>query len=136
MQRFDAPAVTMKIMQNYKASILIIDDNEDMLAMLAIMLRGKGYQVTAREKFTELEKELTQIAPSLILIDQNLGWTEGCILCKRIRHFPQFASTVILIFSAYAISSAECEEAGADGCFEKPMGMLQFLEGIESHLIL
>ena len=53
-------------MQNYKASILIIDDNEDMLAMLAIMLRGKGYQVTAREKFTELEKELKQIAPSLI----------------------------------------------------------------------
>ena len=107
-------------MQDDTTSILIIDDNEDMLAMLAIILRGKGYRVTAREKFDILEKELVAIAPDLILIDKNLGWTDGAVLSRRIRLFPQFAMTVILIFSAYEITPQECEEAGADGCFEKP----------------
>jgi two-component system alkaline phosphatase synthesis response regulator PhoP len=121
-------------MQDYNPSILIVDDNEDLLAMLAIILRGRGYRVSAREKFEALEKELTQIAPTLILLDRNLGWTDGLILCRQIRRFPQFASTIILIYSAYRISVAEYQEAGADGCFEKPFGMQQFVENIETWL--
>ncbi len=121
-------------MQDYNASILIVDDNEDLLAMLAIILRGKGYRVSARENFEALEKELNQIAPTLILLDRNLGWIDGLVLCKQIRRFPQFASTIILIYSAYLVGTAACEQAGADGCFEKPFGMQQFLENIESWL--
>ena len=123
-------------MQDQPISILVIDDNEDMLAMLAIVLRGKGYRVTAREKFDILEKELVAIAPDLILIDKNLGWTDGITLSRRIRLFPQFAITVILIFSAYEITRQECEDAGADGCFEKPGSMQLLLDYIESHLVL
>jgi DNA-binding response OmpR family regulator len=83
-----------------------------MLAMLAIILRGKGYRVTAREKFSALEKELIQIAPTHILLDRNLGWADGLVLCKQIRRFPQFAGTIILIFSAYDITAAQCERSG------------------------
>lgn len=117
-------------------SILIIDDNEDMLAMLAVVLRGRGYRVTAREKFDHLEKEITAIKPDLILIDKNLGWTDGCSLTSRLRKFPQFGSTIILIFSAYDVSSEEVEKAGADGFFEKPPGMQAFVENIETYLAM
>lgn len=117
-------------------SILIIDDNEDMLAMLAITLRGRGYIVTAREKFEAIEKEITAIRPDLILIDKSLGWIDGCVLCTQLRRFPQFASTIILIFSAYGISHEEIERAGADGYFEKPYGMQAFVENIESYLAM
>ncbi len=117
-------------------SILIIDDNEDMLAMLAITLRGRGYIVTAREKFEVIEKEITAINPDLILIDKSLGWIDGCALCKQLRRFPQFAATIILIFSAYGISQEEIEQAGADGYFEKPYGMQAFVDNIESYLAM
>jgi len=116
--------------------ILIIDDNEDLLAMLAVILRGRGHRVTAREKFDELEKEITHIRPNLILIDKNLGWTDGCGLCKQLRRFPQFASTIILIFSAYAVDPSEIERSGADGYFEKPFGMQSFVENVESYLAM
>lgn len=116
-------------------SILIIDDNEDMLAMLAIMLRGRGYKVMARETFDLIEKEITEISPDVILIDKNLGWTDGCKLCSRLRKFPQFAATIILIFSAYEVDSQEVEAAGADGYFEKPFGMQAFIENVESYFI-
>ena len=121
-------------MPDLNISILIVDDNEDMLAMLAIILRGKGYKVTAREKFELLEKEITGIAPNLILIDKSLGWTDGCELCRQIRRFPQFATTIILIFSAYSINVQEIESAGADGYLEKPFGMQAFVEYIETQL--
>lgn len=121
---------------NHPHAILIIDDNEDMLAMLAITLRGRGYTVKAREKFDNLEKEINAINPDLILIDKNLGWTDGLALCRQLRRFPQFAATIILIFSAYDISPQQIEEAGADGYFEKPSGMQAFVEQIESYLAM
>ncbi|MFT3934473.1 MAG: response regulator [Chitinophagaceae bacterium] len=118
------------------ASILIIDDNQDMLAMLAVILRGRGYTVTAREKFEAIEKEISTLRPDLILIDKNLGWIDGCALCAQLRRFPQFASTIILIFSAYDVDPAEIEAAGADGYFEKPFGMQAFVENIEAYLAM
>ncbi len=115
-------------------SILIIDDNEDMLVMVSILLRKKGYFVTAREKFASLEAEITALSPDLILIDRKLGWTDGCELCRLIRTFPGCADIIILIFSAYSITSEECAEVGANGFFEKPFGMANFLQSIEGYL--
>jgi DNA-binding response OmpR family regulator len=41
--------------------IVIIDDNEDMLVMLAILLRQKGYLVTARRSFIHFDKEIVDL---------------------------------------------------------------------------
>jgi DNA-binding response OmpR family regulator len=116
--------------------ILIIDDNEDMLTMLAIILRDKNYIVTARKSFDNFDKEITELAPGVVLIDKNLVWGDGCSLYKTIRTIPEMNGVTVLVFSAYTISAQECKEAGANACFEKPFGMMQFLQSIEPFLVL
>ena len=116
------------------SSILIIDDNEDMLVMLAIILRGKGYTVTARNTFIDLNTEIVTLDPRMVLIDKNLGWADGLDICRSIRAIPSLTKTIVIIFSAYALSVEECHEAGASGVFEKPSGMEKFLADIESCL--
>ena len=117
-------------------SILVIDDNEDMLVMVSLVLRKNGYIVTGRSRFDNLEHELNAIAPNLILIDRTLGWIDGCQLCKQIRELPGFSSTIILIFSAYSISMEDCLEVGANGYLEKPFDIETFLKRLEEHLLV
>ena len=115
-------------------SILVIDDNEDMLVMVSLVLRKNGYRVSSKSQFTDLHTELKAILPDLILVDRKLGWIDGYDLCKHIRSFPEFSATKILIFSAYKISPEECAEVGANGYFEKPFEMQSFLTGLKEHL--
>ena len=94
----------MSNMEQAGKSILVIDDNEDMLATVSLILRKNGYAVTGKAQFDELESELIAIAPDLILIDRTLGWIDGRQLCKQIRSFAAFSNTIILLFSAYSVS--------------------------------
>ena len=114
--------------------ILIIDDNEDMLVMLAILLRDKGHTVTARRSFEDFETELVSLQPELVLVDKNLGWADGLLLCKLIRDNPQTQSVPVIVFSAYPLSMEECNASGASAFFEKPNGMNAFLENIDAFL--
>jgi len=117
-------------------SILVIDDNEDMLVIVSLVLRKNGYKVTGLTRFDDLEQELIAIAPDLILIDRTLGWIDGRQLCKQIRTFPGFLTTVILIFSAYTVSAEDCMAIGANGYIEKPFEIGSFLNRLEQHLLM
>ena len=124
----------MSNMEQAGKSILVIDDNEDMLAMVSLILRKNGYAVTGKAQFDELESELIAIAPDLILIDRTLGWIDGRQLCKQIRSFAAFSNTIILLFSAYSVSIEDCAEVGANGFIEKPFDINSFLHTLEQHL--
>ena len=121
-------------MQIAEKSILIIDDNEDMLAMLTIILRDKSHKVTARKSFHDILETLEDLSPDVILIDKHLGDIDGLDVCRTIRNYPLMEDAVILIFSAYEVSAVDCREAGATAYFEKPQGMQQFLASIEKYL--
>ena len=114
--------------------ILIIDDNEDMLVMLAILLRDKGHTVTARRSFDDFESEIVAMQPNLVLVDKNLGWADGLLLCRLIRDNPSTRSVPVIIFSAYPLSLEECKASGANAFFEKPNGMAAFLNDIDTFL--
>lgn len=121
-------------MQVVEKSILIIDDNEDMLTMLTIILRDKAYKVTARKSFDDIAESLHELRPDVVLIDKQLGDTDGLDVCRTIRSYPSMENAVILIFSAYEVPAVACREAGATAFFEKPQGMQQFLTSIEKYL--
>ena len=114
--------------------ILIIDDNEDMLVMLAILLRDKGHTVTARRSFEDFEKEIVLLQPNLVLVDKNLGWADGLLLCRLIRDNPFTRSVPVIVFSAYPLPLEECKASGANAFFEKPGGMNAFLADIDAFL--
>jgi len=121
-------------LQVVEKSILIIDDNEDMLTMLTIILRDKAYKVTARKSFDDIAESLHELRPDVVLIDKQLGDTDGLDVCRTIRSYPSMENAVILIFSAYEVPAVACREAGATAFFEKPQGMQQFLTSIEKYL--
>lgn len=67
------------------ARLLVVDDEESLLEMLASALRFGGYEVaTAAEGFDAL-REVRKEDPDLIVLDVNLPDIDGFEVCRRLR---------------------------------------------------
>ena len=112
--------------------ILVIDDNQEILSTISIILSRKAYRVSAKDRVENFEQTVEELSPDLILLDKNLGWADGCDLCKSIKSNKKLSSIPIIMFSAYYKKREECMNAGADEFMEKPFEMNALLDTIQS----
>jgi len=113
------------------AHILVVDDNEEILSTISIILTRKLYKVTAMRRTDDFVQAVQNLSPDLVLLDKNLGWADGCDLCKMIKQHQTVSHIPVIMFSAYYKKRDECLDAGADEFIEKPFEMLALLLTIE-----
>lgn len=111
--------------------ILVVDDNEEILATLSIILNRKDYKVSAKDRVENFEQAVEELFPDLILLDINLGWADGCDLCRSIKANKKLSAIPVIMFSAYYKKRDACIDAGADEFIEKPFEMHALLETIQ-----
>ena len=109
------------IQREYK--ILLVDDEEDILDMLAYNLTSEGYKVKC---FTDPEKALafsSRWAPQLVVLDIMMPGTDGIALCKKMREIPELDETVIIFLTARSEEYTQIAafESGADAFISKPI---------------
>jgi DNA-binding response OmpR family regulator len=120
---------------NYNNSILVVDDNKDLLAAYSHLLGTNGYKVVCsecgKEALTLLEKEIF----SLILLDVMLPDISGLEVLKSIRSNPVLDNVFVILISSLVTSSAnqsEGLETGADGYIVTPVQNREFLARIDA----
>jgi len=109
------------IQREYK--ILLVDDEEDILDMLAYNLTSEGYKVKC---FTDPERALafsSRWAPQLVMLDIMMPGTDGITLCKKMREIPELDETVIIFLTARSEEYTQIAafESGADAFISKPI---------------
>lgn len=107
--------------------IHIIDDDMDILAILQIFFKRKGFSVVADYNGDKLD--LTDdMCPGVYLIDINLVGKNGADLCKLIkdecRHVP------VILMSANSDLEKMAKDCAADAFIAKPFDMQQMLSTI------
>ena len=65
--------------------ILIIEDDEKLREELETFLNRNGFIATSLKKFDNAVADILEIKADLLLIDINLPYTDGEIICKEIR---------------------------------------------------
>ncbi|MGI8881016.1 MAG: response regulator transcription factor [Jatrophihabitans sp.] len=107
--------------------ILVADDDADIRDLAAVMLRRKGYEVTAVEDGTAAEAELVGAqrtgAPfAVAILDVSMPGLSGLEVCRRIKTAPSCMPTQVLLVTALAQDAdvAEGFAAGADDYLTKP----------------
>ena len=98
-----------------KKRILIVDDNEDMRAMLAQLLERADYQVLLAEDGQAALTQAKEHHPDLILMDLSLPDITGWEAIALLRKMPEFGSMPIIAVTAH-VSVADQERALAVGC--------------------
>jgi DNA-binding response OmpR family regulator len=104
------------------ATVLVADDDADILRFMELNLRLEGFQVvTARDGADALAKAVA-IRPDLVLLDVRMPGIDGYTICARIRADASLAAVPVIIVTAN-YGSAEVEaarRAGADDFLVKP----------------
>ncbi|MEO5649026.1 MAG: response regulator [Ginsengibacter sp.] len=122
-------------MKENSKKVMIIDDNEDIVALLKAMLLMKSYNVFIKTDIIDVEESIKEIMPELIIMDMLLSGADGRKVCKSFKNDTRFASIPVLMISAHPNAKEECLNAGAEMFLEKPFEMKDFFESVEKSLL-
>jgi len=102
--------------------VLVADDDEDVLELVAAVLEEEGYEIeTARDGLEALDRLSTR-RPDLALLDVRMPGVDGVELSRRIRRNPRTRDVPVILLSAlvHAKYVARGFAAGATDYIRKP----------------
>lgn len=103
--------------------VLVVDDDPDIVELLAYNLEKEGYEVaTASNGKNALEVARTFI-PELVVLDIMMPQMDGIETARHLRNIPEFKHTYILFLTARSEEYSEVAafEIGADDYLTKPI---------------
>lgn len=113
-------------------SILIVDDNDDLLLLLRLTLESDGHKVIAAQDGREVLDLLDKMRPQLMLLDVMMPDLDGLELTRRIRSRSELSSLPVLLVSANReLTEQQVHQSGADGIIYKPYGLDELLEQVQ-----
>lgn len=110
-------------MSNGEKRVLIIDDDPDILLVLASVAEDAGYQVATIDGGDYLAQIDAGEPPDLILLDMLLSGQDGRQIARRLKGRATTRRIPILMLSAHPNAEREALAAGADGFLAKPFDL-------------
>jgi signal transduction histidine kinase/ligand-binding sensor domain-containing protein/CheY-like chemotaxis protein len=116
-------------------TMLVVDDNEDMVNFISANFRNKYNVITAVDGVEALEK-LRQNYVSMIVSDWMMPRMNGMELCKAVRADANTSHIPFIMLTAKTDNDSKVQgmDQGADAYIEKPFSM-QYLEACIKNLI-
>lgn len=105
-----------------RETILVIDDEEDILELVRYNLAREGYNVRLASSGEQALRMIRQEMPDLVLLDLMLPNIDGLEVCKRLKGDPDTASLPVVMLSAKGAESDVVTglELGASDYITKP----------------
>jgi CheY-like chemotaxis protein len=115
-------------------TILIVDDNADAAAMLAMFLEGCGHRVLVEHDSHAAIEQAGREAPDACLLDIGLPGMDGNALAQALRAQPRTASALLIAVTDYGQEHGrrEATAAGFDHHFVKPVDTAGILSRLKS----
>jgi len=115
--------------------ILVVDDDQAILDILAEVLAYYGYQVSTLANADKVFDRISEYHPDLILMDVLLGGLDGRIICRAIKSIATVSMIPIIMISATENGEKLLENEGAPNDFlQKPFDVNFLIEKIEHQL--
>jgi len=124
-------------MQATKAqTILLVDDEQDILDFLQYNLEREGYKVFTASNGLEGVEMTQKVAPDLILMDVMMPRMDGIEACQMIRQELQLSSPLIAFLTSRSEDYSQVAgfEAGADDYITKPIRPRLLISKVEALL--
>lgn len=104
-------------------TIMVVDDDEDLLSAMTFLLQRYGFQVEARSTAPNWV-DLQAIHPALIFMDVELADVNGVFVCKAIKENLTHWNLPVVLTSGHSQEQLEREAhfCHADAILAKPFG--------------
>ncbi len=117
-----------------KKLIMVVDDDEDLLYLLATQLEQIGYKVHQCLGGFHLIEDAARYKPRLILLDIAMQTVDGAQLCKDLRQDSRFKDVIILMMSGNHNVAEHAIACGANGYVPKPLSLKILKEAVNKYL--
>ena len=110
-------------MKKKDTTILLVDDELDILEIIGYNLSAEGYNVVTAQNGVEAIKKAKKHKPELIILDVMMPEMDGIEACEKLRLIPELSETVITFLTARGEDYSQVAgfDAGADDYITKPI---------------
>lgn len=110
-------------MKKKEITILLVDDEPDILEIVSYNLTSEGYNVVTAENGLDGISQAKKHKPQLIILDVMMPKMDGIEACEKIRKIPELSETVIAFLTARGEDYSQMAgfDAGADDYITKPI---------------
>ena len=116
-----------------KNSILVIDDDRNILAIIEMYLRKAGYEVTCVERGDEALQAFRRVQPALVVLDVMLPGMDGWEVLDKLRQESD-VPVIMLTAKGDTLDRIQGLEMGADDYIVKPFDAKELLARIKAVL--
>ena len=118
------------------ATILVVDDELGIRALLSEILTDEGHTVELAENAAQARQVRESLRPDLVLLDIWMPDVDGVTLLKEWSASGQLSMPVIMMSGHGTIDTAvEATKVGASAFLEKPITLQKLLRAVEQALV-
>jgi two-component system, OmpR family, KDP operon response regulator KdpE len=114
-------------------TILVVDDEKELLDLVASQLRKHGYTVVTAGNGMDALKLAFQTQPDLAVLDIMMPGLDGLTMCRRLREMSEMPIIMLTALSDENMVVQALDE-GADDYVTKPFGFDEFLARVKASL--
>lgn len=119
-----------------KKTILVVDDDPDVVTIVRGILNGGEYDVQSVHSGQEVFTRLGEERPDLIILDIKMPEMDGFEVLKRLKAIPETSSIPVILLTGRGQYRDVLEgyQLGTDYYMNKPFTSAQLINGV--HLFL
>ncbi|RYF88893.1 MAG: response regulator [Chitinophagaceae bacterium] len=116
-----------------KIDVLILDDDPDLSMLMETILKFNDYNVRSCTNVPTFKKLMSQVEPTLIIMDMFLADQDGKDVCRELKADESTRLISIMMVSAHPDADRSCREAGANDFLIKPFDIDDFTAKVASY---
>jgi len=118
---------------NARPRVLVVDDDQDIRALVRALLERAGYSVDEAESGRAALRNLFASAPALVILDVTMPDLDGYQTLERIRDLSD-VPVIMLTARTQELEKVRGLSAGADDYVAKPFGRQELLARVQALL--
>ncbi len=117
-------------------TILIVDDEPNIVIPLQFLMEKNGYQTLVAQSGEEALEAVSKYSPDLVLLDIMLPGIDGFEVCEIVKLKPEWKHIKIIFLTAKGrdVDIAKGMVLGADEYIAKPFSNKQIVESVQKLL--
>lgn len=123
-------------MSKHDETVLLVDDEQDILEFLSYNLRKEGFRVFTANNGNDAIKLAKEVRPEVMLLDVMMPQMDGIELCQILRQEVMLENSIIAFLTSRSEDYSQIAgfEAGADDYITKPIRPRLLISKIEALL--